>query len=138
MSNISNKIYEQAKALGVCPMLTGAEDNARLMRLMLTPQGIEFCTENNFPAISLLREFRGDMACEMGIYIDTDVELSNHPKLILAGSTHAVLHYDDPTKRHQVILMHGATAEITAKSWAVVFIKGDGATCTATDNAMIL
>lgn len=131
-------LYEEAAKLGVCAMLTGSEDAPRLMRLMLTPQGIEFCTKNNFPSLCRMREFRGEMAQQHGIYIDTDVELTNHPKLVLVGNTHAVLHYDDTTKRHQVVLMHGATALITASDWAVVFITGQGATCRATNNALIL
>lgn len=119
-------LYEEAVKLGVCAMFTGGEDAPRLMRLMLTPQGIEFCTKNNFPSLSRMREFRGEMAQQHGIYIDTDVELTNHPKLVLAGNTHAVLHYDDTTKRHQVVLMHGATAQITVSDWAVVFVTGQG------------
>lgn len=133
-----NTLYEQAKRMGVCSMFTGKESEQQLMELMLTPQGVEFCTKNNFPSLSAMRQFRGETAQQHGIYIDTDTEQSNASKLILVGNTHAVLNYDDPTTRHQVVLMHGATAEITASNWAVVFVSGEGANCTIMDNAIIL
>lgn len=133
-----NAIYAKAQQLGACSMLTGRENNIRLMQLLKTPQGIEFCTKNNFPDLATFREFRGALAESFGIYIDTDVTLDNVSKVILVGKTHARLRYDDPTKRHQVILMHGATAEIAASNWAVVFVDGQGASSTVTDNARVL
>ena len=71
-----------------------------------------------------LREFRGEKAESMGIYIDTDVELTNPVKVFLAGSK-AVLHFNT-IARYNVILMHGATAEIHASNYAVVFVKNAG------------
>ena len=94
------------------------------MRLLLTPQGTEFCTKNNFPSMEQLREFRGKKAESMGIYIDTDVELTNPVKVFLAGSK-AILHFDT-IGRYNVILMHGAEAEIHAGNYAVVFVKNSG------------
>lgn len=123
MDNITN-IYKRAKQLDVCSMFTGTENSVELMQLMLTPQGIEFCTKNSFPELPLMREFKGVTAEELGIYIDTDCELNNVPKVILAGNTHAQLNYNDPSKRHEVVLMHGAKAEIRASNWAVVFVTG--------------
>lgn len=66
----------------------------------------------------------GEKAESMGIYIDTDVELTNPVKVFLAGSK-AVLHFD-AIARYNVILMHGATAEIHASNYAVVFVKNAG------------
>lgn len=138
MGNIINELHARAMNFEVCSKFTGNETPQELMQLMQTPQGVEFCTKNNFPDMDTLREFRGLQAESHGIYIDTNCELTNPTQLILSGTTHAVLHYDDPTKGHRVVLMHGATAEITATNWAVVFVKGVGAACTATDNAKIL
>lgn len=94
------------------------------MRLLLTPQGTEFCTKNNFPSMEQLREFRGKKAESMRIYIDTDVELTNPVKVFLAGSK-AILHFDT-IGRYNVILMYGAEAEIHASNYAVVFVKNAG------------
>lgn len=71
-----------------------------------------------------LREFRGKMAENMGIYIDTNVKLMNPAKVFLVGSK-AVLHFDT-IGRYNVILMHGAEAEIYASNYAVVFVKNAG------------
>lgn len=133
------KIYNQAQKLGVCRMLTGKESPRELMRLLLTPQGIEFCTKNQFPSLDVFRDYSCPMAERYGIYVDQTIELINPLKVVLVGpQTHATLTYDDPTQRHEVILMHGATAKIEAHAWAVVFVTGQGAQCTTTDNARIL
>ena len=71
-----------------------------------------------------LRKFRGKKAESMGIYIETDVELTNPVKIFLASSK-ATLHFDT-IGRYNVILMHGAEAEIHASNYAVVFVKNAG------------
>ena len=102
---MDKEFFEIANRLGACRLLHGTENKEELMRLLLTPQGTEFCTKNNFPSMEQLREFRGKKAESMGIYIETDVKLTN------------------PVK---VILMHGAEAEIHASNYAVVFVKNAG------------
>ena len=109
---MDKEFFEIANRLGACRLLHGTENKEELMRLLLTPQGTEFCTKNNFPSMEQLREFRGKKAESMGIYIETDVKLTNPVKVFLAGS--------------KVILMHGAEAEIHASNYAVVFVKNAG------------
>lgn len=122
---MNEEFFEIANRLGACRLLHGTESKEDLMRLLLTPQGTEFCTKNNFPSMEQFREFRGKKAESMGIYIDTDTELTNPAKTFLAGSTKAVLHYDT-IGRYNVILMHEAKAEIHASNYAVVFVKNAG------------
>lgn len=121
---MDKEFFETANRLGACRLLHGNEDKEDLMRLLLTPQGTEFCTKNNFPSMEQLQWFRGEKAESMGIYINTDIELTNPVKVFLAGSK-AVLHYDT-IGRYNVILMHGAKAEIHASNYAVVFVKNAG------------
>lgn len=116
--------FETANRLGACRLLHGTENKEDLMRLLLTPQGTEFCTKNNFPSMDQLQWFRGEKAESMGIYIDTDTELTNPAKVFLAGSK-AVLHFDT-IGRYNVILMHGAKAEIHASNYAVIFVNNAG------------
>lgn len=118
--------FEIANRLGACRLLKGTEDKEDLMRLMLTPQGTEFCTKNSFPSMERLRDFRGAKAESLGIYIDTGVELMNPSKVILAGSTKAVLSYSGTDQKHNVVLMYGARAEIRAGNYAVVFVTNAG------------
>lgn len=121
---MNEEFFKIANRLGACRLLHGTESKEELMRLLLTPQGTEFCTKNNFPSMEQLREFRGEKAESMGIYIETDVELTNPVKVFLAGSK-AILHFDT-IGRYNVILMHGSEAEIHASNYAVVFVKNAG------------
>lgn len=136
----TNKLYNEAKKFGVCSLLTGKETTAELMRLIFTPQGIEFCTKFNFPDINTFLQYKGTEAKQNGIYIDTDTKLHNVEHVLLVGNTNAVLTYDDPTKSHHVILMHGAKAKIKASGYAVVFVNNAGGEIDTqtNDNALIL
>ena len=124
MKNRTKQIYEAATQLDCCPLFKGTEDTDKLIRLFLTKQGIEFCTDNNFPSLEVLRTF--DDTEKYGIYIDREITLSNLSKVVLIGNTNAVLNYDDPDKKHEVILMHGAKATIKASGYAVVFVTNAG------------
>lgn len=138
MNRRTTNIYRQAKKLGVCPLFKGTENEDRLIRLFLTAQGTEFCIDNNFPDLDTLRTFK--TAEQYNIYIDKKVELNNIRKVVLIGSTNATLCYDDPDKRHEVILMHGAKAKIKASGYAVVFVTNSGGIVEKiiSDKALIL
>lgn len=109
-----------------CPLFKGTENEEELIQLFLSVQGIEFCTENNFPDLDTLRRFKNTE--RYGIYIDTDITLSDISKVVLIGNTNAILNYSDPKKNHEVILMHGAKATIKASGYAVVFVTNSGGT----------
>lgn len=115
--------HSKAKALSACDMFSGNESKEQTIRLFLTPQGIEFCQKHNFPTLEDIRYFRGKVAERNGVYIDAGpLKLHNAERIALIGNTEAELSYDDNTKRHIVVMMHGAKARITAKGYAVVFI----------------
>ena len=133
-------IHRNASRLGVCSLFKGSENIDELIRLFGTPQGIEFCGKFNFPDMPTLRTFRGVQASRLGLYIDTNISRENLSKVILVGSTVAELTYTDPSKRHQVILMHGAKAIIKASGSAVVFVVNNGGAVEVdtSDNAKVL
>lgn len=136
-----DELFRKAKELGVCGRLHGTEDKKRLLRLFCTPQGVEFCTKNSFPDIAMCRMFKGELAEGMGVFVETDVKAQNLPFVFLVGECHAELEYTDSKKLHQVVLMHGATANIKASNWAVVSVNTDGGgsvTTEATGRAKIL
>lgn len=136
------EIYRQACRLGVCPKMTGKESAEELIQLFFSPQGVEFCQKNNFPTMDMLRSFRSEQARAKGAYVDAgEVRICNVERVALIGDTEAELTYTDPTKRHVVILMHGAKAHIKASGYAVVFVyNGDGCEVVKTqeDYARIL
>jgi hypothetical protein len=137
----TKKIYKKAQKLGVCPLFKGAEDADELICLFLTKQGVEFCTKYKFPDIDTLRTFKGAQTENKGIYIDCKkVVLKNVPKVVLIGDTIADLTYNDTECPYEVILMHGATAKITASGYSVVFVTNAGGRVlrTVKDNAKVL
>lgn len=134
-------LFQEARRLGVCPMLRGSENARQLMELFLSPQGIEFCQKNNFPDLATFRSFRGLEAVRSGIFIDAGtIRQQNRERIALVGQTCAELTYDDPAKRHVVVLMHGAKARIRAHGYAVVFVYNQGGEVEsdARDHARIL
>ncbi len=136
--NSTLEIYKKAKELGVCPLFKGTESEDGLIRLFLMKQGIEFCIDNSFPDLDTFRTFK--TAENYNIYIDKKIELNNSRKVVLIGNTKATLVYDDPDKRHEVILMHGAKATIKASGYAVVFVTNGGGSVkkVISDKALIL
>jgi hypothetical protein len=135
------QIYNEVNKVGQCGLLKGTENTDELIKLFFTPQGKEFCTTYNIPSLEAFRGFRGIQAARGGFYIDTPVKAKNLPRVALIGSeTVAELEYDDSTKGHEVILMHGAKAKITASGWAVVFVNNAGGEIETVinDNAKIL
>lgn len=138
MTELTKNIYRKFREMSRCPLFKGTESEQELIQLFLSIQGIEFCTEHNFPDLGTLRKFSDTE--KYGIYIDKRVTLSNVSKVVLIGNTNATLTYDDPDKKHEVILMHGAKATIKASGYTVVFVTNSGGTVkkTVADFAKIL
>lgn len=106
-------------------MFAGTEDEARVLRLFTSPQGLEFCAKNNWPTLEQMRAFDKAKAEWTGVYIDAgNITLHNPRRAVLIGDTHASLLFDDWAEvKHNVVVVHGATAKIAATHWAVVFAE---------------
>ena len=116
---------ELAHKLAECKMFKGTEDLEELIKLMFTPQGIEFLTSNNFPDISIFRKFKKYHPERLGVYIDCgEISLVEQRRVFLVGDTSATLSYEE-TAGNRVYLMHGARAAIIAKGFAVVKVEHD-------------
>lgn len=114
------QIMEQALLNGACSKSKGVSDWKTLAWLFFTPQGIEFCEENNFPSLSDFREMDASIS-DFGIFVDKGtINRTNDSNIALVGKTDGTLVFDDNTKVHKVILMHGAKAFIIARNYAVV------------------
>ena len=71
MEQIIQQIYKQARLLGACELFTGKERTLEdIVHLFVTPQGIEFCTEHDFPNIEIFRLFKSYNVERCGIYND--------------------------------------------------------------------
>lgn len=125
MKSVS-EIMMQALANGACYKSKGVSDWKTLAWLFFTPQGIEFCEENNFPSIEDFREMDSSIS-DYGVFVDKgEINRSNDSNIALIGNTNATLIFDDNTKVHKVILMHGAKAYIVARNYAVVRVINIG------------
>lgn len=138
---IIRNIYEQAKQLNCCALFKGTEDLESIVRLFTSPQGIEFCLNNHFPNTATFRLFKPFNVERFGIYIDAgDISLYNPKRAVIIGRTIANIRCDT-NERHEVVVLHGGKAVVSATKWAVVFTKVEaGCACikSTSDNAIIL
>lgn len=119
MKSVSD-IMKQALESGACGKSKGVSDWKTLCWLFFTPQGLEFCEKNNFPSIEDFREIKSNIS-DFGVFVDGgEITRSNDGNIALIGETNARLVFDDNTKMHKVVLMHGAKAFIVVRNYAVV------------------
>ena len=113
-------VMRSALELGACNQSGKATDWKSLCWLFFTPQGREFCENNNFPSIEIFRNMKPNVV-KYGVYVDAGkIQLKNNVNVGIIGGTDAVLEYDDNTVVHKIILMHGAKAIIKASNYAVI------------------
>lgn len=121
-----NEIMQSASLMGACAKSNGVSDWRSLTWLFFTPQGREFCEENNFPSLEMFQGMRENIS-EFGIWVDADdIVRQNDANVGLIGNTSAELVYDDNTVVHKVVLMHGAKARIKAANYAVILLVNIG------------
>ena len=111
----------QAISLGACEKTGGVSDWKTMSWLFFSPQGLEFCEKNNFPDIDTFRKIDSDALAVNNIFVDAgNVQRNNDSSIAVIGNTNASLVFDDPSKNHKVVVMHGARVFITARNFAVV------------------
>ena len=133
-------IIDKALRLGACKKIENKSSIRELVELFFSPQGIEFCEKNDFPNIDMLRSLKNEIS-EFGIYVDSGLVMSvNEKDIALAGNTNGELTYDKNSYVNTIILMHGATAKITASKYTVlnIIIIGDCSYEIEKDDTVIL
>lgn len=134
-------LHNLAEKYRVCDMFKGTEDLQGIVRLFTSTQGLEFCMRYHFPNLSTLRLFKAYNVEKYGVYIDAGAITLNNPKrVLLVGRTSATINCDT-LEKHEVFLLHGASAIVNASKWAVVFVKpeqGCSFIKNTSENAMIL
>lgn len=121
------EIMRQAVELGACEKTGGISDWKTMSWLFFSPQGLEFCSKNNFPSIEIFRHIGREPLVINNIFVDEgNIERANDSNIALIGKTDAELIFDDPTKVHKVVVMHGAKVFITARNYAVVKVINIG------------
>lgn len=122
MEQIIRQIYAQARQIGCCSLFTGKEKTLDdIIALFTSPQGMEFCIQNHFPNMATFRLFKPYNVEQKGIYIDSGtITLKNPENAVLIGRTSATIYCDSNKAKHNITLLHGAKAIVTASQWAVV------------------
>lgn len=118
-----NSILSKAVGLGACAKSGTAKDWRSLVWLFFSPQGREFCKDNNFPSLETFREIKGNIEC-YGVHVEEDVKAVNEDKAIISGT--AELTYHGTERAFVVILMHGAVVHLKVGNYAVVRIENIG------------
>lgn len=142
MNDIAKRIFELARPFGPCRMFKGNESDVDLLRLFLSPQGLEFCTKYDFLKAEHFADFPAGLLAKWGIYADTgNVAFINEETVVLVGRCSAMLEYDSLDYVCQVVLLGGARATIKARGWSVVRVhKAAGCECEVDrqDNAVVI
>lgn len=116
----------QAIDKGACNNSNKATDWKSLAWLFFTPQGLEFVKDRRYPTIEVMREAKEAMK-PYGFYVDAGpITRSNDTNICIAGDTQATLFISDPRSLHHIVLMHGATATIILRNYAVASIVSVG------------
>lgn len=113
-------ILNKAIGLGACSQSGKATDWKSLVWLFFSPQGREFCRDNNYPSMEMFRSMKGNVE-SFGVHIEEDVKAVNEDKAIIGGTAELIYHGTD--KAYKVILMHGGNARIKVGNYAVVRIE---------------
>ena len=114
MMETVNDIIKSALSLGACSGSNGVTDWRSLVWLFFSPQGREFCAENDFPSLDMFRGMAGH------------VMPYNPGNIAVIGDTDAVITIDDNERVHKVILMHGGKARVVASDYAVILLVNIG------------
>lgn len=114
-------IISKATLLGACTKSEKVTDWKSLVWLFFSPQGREFCKDNNYPSLESFRSMAANVE-PYGVYVDKNIEKSNED-IALIGKSESILHYSGVEKAYKVILMHGASAKIYASNYAVVRLE---------------
>lgn len=121
-NNNVDAIRSMALQTGACKKIIRVQDFPELIKLMFSPQGIEFCQAHNFPAVEVFRENKTSLG-GLNVYVDDgDIALTGKEYVCLVGDTNATIEASGPQFTHTIILMHGARANINAKNYAVLNI----------------
>lgn len=116
-----DEILQKALSLGACNKSNGVTDWKTLVWLFFSPQGIEFCEKNNFPTLEMFKEI-GENVEPYNVFVNAGVQKRSNDSCVafIGPKSKGELVYDDNTKTHKVIVMHGAKVDLVLRNYAVV------------------
>lgn len=114
------EILSKAVGLGACSKSETASDWKSLAWLFFSPQGREFCKNNNYPTLEMFCDMKGNVKA-YGVHVEENVKAVNTSKAIISGTAELTYHGTD--KAYTVIIMHGASVRIKVGNYAVVRVE---------------
>lgn len=127
------RVREQFLTPGNCGMVKPDTPPDDLMRLLDTPKGIEHCCRHNLPTLDLWTALRTETPPHH--YIEAGrFTLRNPGRAVLVGAyTEATITTDGTAAAH-IVLLHGATAHVTATGYSTITIdRAHDTTLTITE-----
>ena len=117
------EIMQKAVSMGACSQSGKATDWKSIVWLFFSPQGREFCRDNNYPSIEMFRSMKEHVR-PYGVYVEESVFLRNEDTGLVGDcGRQSELSYSGTEKAYKVILMHGARAVIHVSDYAVVRLE---------------
>lgn len=114
-------VINKAIEIGACSESSKATDWKSLCWLFFSPQGREFCRNNNYPTLEVFRGLKRKIE-KFNLFVEEkDTKLTNQDAAIINGT--AELTYNGTEMAYKVILMHGADVTIKIGNYAVVRVE---------------
>lgn len=113
-------IINKAIELGACTQSSKATDWKSLCWLFFSPQGREFCKNNNYPSLNMFRSMKENIE-SYGVHVEENTKAVNQDEAIISGTAELTYHGTD--KVYKVIIMHGASVRLKVDNYAVVRVE---------------
>lgn len=111
---------------GACSLIESANSIADLASLLKSPQGREFCKKYKYPSLSLMREYKSQLA-EYDIYVDAGlISFQDKSDILIAGDTVAIFSIRANDKPYFVYVMDGAKAVVNSYGYSVCLVDRMG------------
>lgn len=121
--SISEELKRKAIELGLCKEWTEAWKNPDLDSLCeMFISGIDFCIKNDYPTCEYIKKNFGEIAENHGIYVDTQVSVTNPDTAILLGTAKGYIELTGYVTR-DIYVRHDCEAEIYLTDNSMAFIR---------------
>ena len=140
--NAIQYIKAEARSYGACRKVLNLRDWEDAAALFWSPQGIEFFKNKCCLDIEKWEQIAKDCnLTEYGVYLNQgEINIPLRKNIAVIGNTIATIRIDSPTILHQIIIAHGAKAQIIVENYGVVAITevGDVSTQIVADKTAII
>lgn len=120
---VSEELKQKAIKLDLCPEWTAdwkQPDLGGLCDMFISGQ--DFCIKHDYPSTEYIKENFGKVAEDHGIFVDTEIDLTNPNTAILMGATKGNITLSGFVSR-DIYVRHDSEVIVTIKDSAKAFIR---------------